>query len=51
MEELQRDLDNLDGLNLEDLSEGNSLLPKLNLPFPDPEVELAPKSESLGEGN
>ena len=51
MEELQRDLDNLDGLDLEDLSEGNSLLPKLNLPFPKPGVELDPKSESFGEGN
>ena len=40
MEELQRDLDNLDGLDLEDLSEGNSLLPKLNLPFREPEAEL-----------
>ena len=40
MEELQRDLDNLDGLDLEDLSEGNSLLPKLNLPFRDPDAEL-----------
>ncbi|MDA8960484.1 hypothetical protein N9050_04405 [Akkermansiaceae bacterium] len=44
MEELQRDLDNLDGLDLEDLSEGNSLLPKLNLPFREPEAEL-------GKGN
>ena len=51
MEELQRDLDNLDGLDLEDLSEGNSLLPKLNLPFPKPGAELDPKSESFGEGN
>jgi hypothetical protein len=51
MEELQRDLDNLDGLDLEDLSEGNSLLPKLNLPFPEPGAELDPKSESFGEGN
>ena len=40
MEELQRDLDNLDGLDLEDLSEGNSLLPKLNLPFREPDAEL-----------
>ena len=51
MEELQRDLDNLDGLDLEDLSEGNSLLPKLNLPFSEPGAELDPKSESFGEGN
>ena len=40
MEELQRDLDNLDGLDLDDLSEGNSLLPKLNLPFREPDAEL-----------
>lgn len=51
MEELQRDLDNLDGLDLEDLSEGNSLLPKLNLPFPLLKAEPVPKPESPGEGN
>ncbi|MDA7865751.1 hypothetical protein N9A70_03130 [Akkermansiaceae bacterium] len=51
MEELQRELDNLDGLDLEDLSEGDSLLPKLNLPFPAPEEEPEPKPELPDEGN
>ena len=51
MEELQRELDNLDGLDLEDLSEGDSLLPKLNLPFPEPEEEPEPKPELPDEGN
>lgn len=49
MEDLQRELDNLDGLDLEDLTEGDSLLPKLNLPFPEPEPE--PKPELPEEGN
>ena len=51
MEDLQRELDNLDGLDLEDLSEGDSILPKLNLPFPEPEEEPEPKPELPDEGN
>jgi hypothetical protein len=51
MEELQRELDNLDGLDLEDLSEGDSLLPKLNLPFPEPEEEAEPEPKLPDVGN
>lgn len=49
MQELQRELDELDGLDFEDLSEGNSLLPRLNLPMTNPDPE--PKPELLDEGN
>jgi len=49
MQELQRELDELDGLNIEDLSEGTSLLPRLNLPSMNPDPE--PKPELPDEGN
>lgn len=47
LEELQRELDNLDGLSIEELSEGDTLLPKLNLPVPGPE----PIRELPDDGN
>lgn len=51
MDKIQRELDNLDGLDLEDLSEGDSLLPKLNQPFLGPEEDPEFKAELPVKGN